>query len=178
MAKTVTATRPESDPAPYQRNCCLLSPLKVPVPRGGVGIADPAALGQHKYGGGDIYGPVYTCAAGFLDLGHLRDHIDLTKYYFSWLRKLKFAKDASIPATAFDGIIVINKDIPKEDRIDVARSIAYSQSIAYEIFEYWSNVPGFHNSAFSPEDLVSNFLGTYVAGVALAAKRSFKIRKG
>jgi hypothetical protein len=176
MAKTIEASRPESDPAPNQRNCCLLVPyVPIGVPGGGVGVADPAALGQHKYGGGDIYGSVYTCAAGFLDLGHLRDHIDLTKYYYGRLKKFKFKQNASFTATAYDGVIVVTKTIPKADRIDVARSIAYSQSIAYEIFEYWNRKPGFHNSAFSPEDFVSNFLGTYVGGVALGAKGSFDV---
>ena len=150
MSKTVTATRPESNPAPNQRNCCLLSPLIPPVPGPGVGIADPAALGPHKYGGGDIYGSIYTCAAGFLDLGHLRDHIDLTKYYFERLKKFKFAKNASFTATAYDGIVTVNSNIPAADRIDVARSIAYTQSVAYEIFEYWRLVPGFHNRRSRP----------------------------
>lgn len=174
MAKTFIGSAPASDPQPNQRNCCLLTPLIPPlVVQPGVGVVDPSNLGPHKYGGGDIYGSVYTCAAGFLDLGHLRDHIDLTKYYYDLLKKNKFVANITIKATAFDGIITTTKAIPKADRIEVARSIAYSQSVAYEIIEYWYNVPGFHNSAFSPEDLVSNFLGTYVAAQALQASGSF-----
>jgi hypothetical protein len=63
--------------------------------------------------------------------------------------------------------------VPAADRVAVAQSIAYDTSIFHEIESYWDFSPGMHNSAFSPEDLVSNFLGTYVGGRALAASGSF-----
>jgi hypothetical protein len=84
-----------------------------------------------------------------------------------------FVANASFPATAYDGVITISKAVPEADKVDVVRSITYDQSVVHEIFTYWDSRAGFHNSAFSPEDLVSNFLGTYVAGIALKGKGSF-----
>jgi len=45
---------------------------------------------------------------------------------------------------------------------------AYQESIFHEIESYWDHSTGEHHSAFSPEDFVSNYLGTYVASQAIA----------
>lgn len=177
MSLSYPAFTPTSNPSPGSRKCCLLTPLIPPgLPEPGVGIADPDKLGRHKYGGGDVYGMIYCCSAGFVDLGHVRDHIDLTRYYYESLRKLKFVKNSFLSTKAeFPGRILLTTTVPKDDRIEVARSIAYYQSVAYEIFQYGVNFPGFHNSSFSPEDLVSNYLGTYVSGLALRDKKAFDL---
>jgi len=55
--------------------------------------------------------------------------------------------------------------------MDVARDAAYQESIFHEIESYWDHSTGEHHSAFSPEDFVSNYLGTYVASQAIATIR-------
>ena len=129
-------------------------------------------------------GLIYTCLGGFIDLGHLRDFADLTRlYYYLLLKQPKengVIKEGSVfPVLpthgGFDGVVIVKKDIPatKDDLdllINIARSLAYDVSIFYEISTYpviSFFEPGKHASAFSPEDLVSNFLGTHVADQAI-----------
>ena len=140
-------------------------------------LPDPTALGRHSFGGSnDVVGQIYCCRAGFVDLGHLRDHIDLTYYYY-WnlvkgganraggeIRPYGIGQGRSSP-----GEVSIKQQIPAADIIDAARSMAFSQSVYYEIATYYDDGWGHHQSSFSPEDLVSNMLGTYVAGKALRA---------
>src|SRR4051812_20633429 len=83
MATTV-ASRADTAPSPGVRACCMLNPhdgrnpITFPTR-----LPDPSALGRHSFGGSnDVVGQVYCCRAGFVDLGHLRDHIDLTYYYY------------------------------------------------------------------------------------------------
>jgi hypothetical protein len=103
------------------------------------------------------YAALETCTAGFVDLGHLRDFADLTIGYSRWLSRHHRAKD-HFNTLVYQGFVDILKEIPAERMIDLAPSIAFDQSIYYEIETYWSNVAGNHHSAFAPEDLVSNFL--------------------
>jgi hypothetical protein len=56
--------------------------------------------------------------------------------------------------------------------LEQARKIAYDDSIAYEIETMKgasSFIPGHLNSAFSPEDLCSNYLGCLAVNTGLAA---------
>jgi hypothetical protein len=155
------------------RPCCLLAaPLpifggKLPIPP----FFDPydeAALAHH-YGGGDKYGLVYTCRAGFLDLGHLRDLIDMTRYYHTALGN----PGRSFPPAHELGSCIVKQPLPtdpaqnKNERIAIARSMAFAESVYHEIESYWQYVWGGHQSSFSPEDLPSNWLGTYVAEQAI-----------
>lgn len=129
-------------------------------------------------------GLIYTCLGGFIDLGHLRDFADLTRIYYYGLLKLPtkngfIKKGTLIPLYethgGFDGVAVVQQDIPAgKDDVDplilVARSLAYDVSVFYEISTYPVITifkPGAHASAFSPEDLVSNLLGTHVAANAI-----------
>jgi len=143
--------------------------------RAGTGAFDMLLRREHS-------GTVYTCAGGFVDLGHLRDFADLTRhYYYALVRR---AKDGVVPsATRFElldshggitGEVVLQRDIPAANVdtdlkgiIDVARSISYDVSVIYEIQTYAQTRIGGRSSSFSPEDLVSNYLGTYVGGRAL-----------
>jgi hypothetical protein len=157
---------------PGQRTCCLLAPTLSPFAADS-NLADPAALGTHG-GGDERVGLVYTGGAGFIDLGHLRDLIDLTRFVYDRLATgsgspaLKTSHGEAIwDAARLGGAPAM--------RIKVARAIAYDDSIGYEIFTYSVMAPGFHNSAFSPEDLCSNYLGTLIAERAiLGGARSFQ----
>ena len=158
-----TGTRTVPPPSPGMRTCCMLSPAHT--------IVEPGTLGTHRADtDSDVYGPMYTCAGGFIDIAHLRDLVDLTRYYHHWLTVGgKNSAGDSFSPFHYRGKVTIKATVPAAQRIDVARSMAYDHSVFHEIYSYWNKVTGMHNSAFSPEDLVSNYLGTYVGGLALAA---------
>jgi hypothetical protein len=172
-----TCAKPSAPRAPATRTCCVLcpeAPWSLFFATFGVGIVDPATIGSHSSSGGDVFGQLYTCSGGFVDIAHLRDTADLTRYYHEWLTK--FGKNAAgdpVPTFFYPGTVTIKTAVPAGDRIAVARSLAYDEAAFHEIESYWEFSPGKHLSAFSPEDLVSNFLGTYVAGKAIAAGGSF-----
>jgi uncharacterized protein DUF4056 len=148
----------------------MLTPVSPPFPGAGVGVVNPTAMGTHNFGGGDTYGIVYTCAAGFFDLAHARDLIDLTRYYHHWLTLGGSNKvGGEVPAFGYRGMTRMRTVVPPADVVATASSMAYDESVFHEIESYFAMTPGGHNSAFSPEDLVSNFLGAYVGGRALAA---------
>lgn len=126
-------------------------------------------------------GTVYTCAGGFVDLGHLRDFADLTRhYYYALVRRrtngvVKSGTSFPLLQThgGITGEVILQRDLPASDPGDlnpliaVARSIAYDVSVMYEIKTYGEERVGGRSSSFSPEDLLSNYLGTYVGGRAL-----------
>ncbi len=130
-------------------------------------------------------GTVYTCKGGFIDLGHLRDFVDLTRWYYYALKKLITKKGEIKAGTTFpifkthgkiEGKASIRKDLQiidedsTTDLILLARLIAYDVSVMYEIQTYYSKGIGDRHSSFSPEDLTSNFLGTYVGGKAIKSQ--------
>jgi hypothetical protein len=128
---------------------------------------------RHIYGAGgllpsDKVGIMYTRAGGFIDFGHLRSIADLTKFYYDALAHRRRKGDVIEPPQGKAlGKVTLLQDLPEERRVDVARSIAYSESVFHEIETYWQNSVGNRHSSFSPDDLISNFLGTYVAGQAI-----------
>lgn len=159
QGSTPTVSAPAVNPsAPSFRSCCVI---------GFSPVLDVTDLGVHRYGGKDKVGLIFTRCAGFMDLGHIRDNIDNTKYYFDVLRSGQNRKDAVFHSIAIGAraLVGINRDIQPSEFIAVARSMAYDDSVYHEI-DSW-DVPIDHNSAFSPEDLPSNHLGTYVAARAL-----------
>lgn len=126
---------------------------------------------DHQYGNSYFFrserersGIVYTCDLGFIDLAHLRDLIDLTLFYYLYLtREGKNKRDSIFPTFGYKGHVRILNFIPSTDRLEMASSMAYDESVFHEIESYWRASLGNHHSAFSPEDLVSNALGTFVA---------------
>lgn len=172
MSLGVSGSEDKGPPSPGKRPCCMLTPE---TPNGSQ-LLDATKLGSYKLDGGDVVGIIYTCRGGFIDLGHLRDLAGLTYYYHHALTKgganvvgKKILQYPIIGRPPLGGI-TIKKNVPAADRIDVAASMAYDQSVFYEIETYWQDAfvdIGMHHSAFSPEDLVSNFIGTHVGTRAL-----------
>jgi hypothetical protein len=161
-------------PGPGGRVCCTLSPANGPFDR----IVDLSQALDHHYGAkgfpinslSEVSGVIYTCALGFLDLGHVRDLIDLTRFYYLHLSKhRRWRAGSKFNTFVSGGTVTILQDIPSRDWLHVARSMAYDESMYHELETYWSRFPGYHNSSFSPEDCVSNFLGTWIAEVAITA---------
>jgi hypothetical protein len=76
--------------------------------------------------------------------------------------------------------VTILQDIPDDDIEETAASIAYDQGVFHEISTYWDigNATvqgGGHNSGFSPEDIVSDYLGARIAQRALGSAAIFDL---
>jgi hypothetical protein len=119
------------------------------------------------FGRDDTVGLIFSKVAGFIDIGHVRDNIDMTKYYYDQLRSSRAAKGKSFASAALlaKATVTITQDIVKPEFISVARSMAYDDSVYHEI-DSWRKT-GDRISAFSPEDLTSNHIGTWVGATVL-----------
>lgn len=162
----IPAARPE---APAFRTCCLLAEP----------IFTKDSPKEHSPSGGnkkEVSGIIYTCNGGFIDIAHMRDVCDLTRYYHHQLKRKAGKKDETFSSVHHYKILGHNgkivKDIPRDKLLHVAARLAYLESVCHEIVTYWyidPDVPGGHNSAFSPEDLVSNHLGANLGIRAIEA---------
>jgi Protein of unknown function (DUF4056) len=171
--RTIIGVMPQS---PGRRPCCILT-ADLPPFRFPDSLYDLSTKLDHKYGAGEdqyfgreeVSGLLYTCALGFVDLGHTRETTDFTWFYFNWLRRKGKNRAGDTFDVQFDlpASLTLKKDVPPADHIRVARSIAYDQALFHEIVSYWLIGLGKHHSSFSPEDLVSNMVGTYVGERAI-----------
>jgi hypothetical protein len=160
--------------SPGYRPCCVFTPDERK-------FTDASAVTHRSGTKSDEFGNIYTCSAGFIDVAHLRDLADLTKHYFDQLTPHKRAKGSRLDSLEYKGPgsnVEVVKDVPAgiNVRLDVALTMAYFESVAHEVESYWyvdpsalflKEGPGMHNSAFSPEDLVSNWFGALVGWRAL-----------
>jgi hypothetical protein len=162
------APSPARPTPPVSRPCCILAPTIRPF-NSTSNIVDPTSMGVHN-DPSERTGHIYCGALGFVDLGHLRDLCDFTKFVHG-----QIVARAGAPGlvTTAHGQAQILSTIPTGSRIAVAQAIAFDDSFGYEIFTYDEfGSPGGHNSSFSPEDLPSNLLGTIVAGRAITRMAS------
>ena len=106
-----------------------------------------------------------------MDLGHLRETCDLTE--FVWMRLQGFAGLPTVIPT-IQGEATIVRQVPPNRWLTVAQAIAFDDALGHEIMTYDLQGPGMHNSAFSPEDLCSNFVGTVVARMAIGIRGVFR----
>ena len=140
-----------------KRACCMLAPPW---------FIDPLLIGNHNSSMNEKNGITYTGGAGFIDISHVRHCCDDTKHVYD---QLMSSSGSPSLITTSHGVATIKQSVPRSMWTQVARAISYSDSIGYEITSYWVSTPAEHNSAFSPEDLCSNYLGTYVAERAIAS---------
>jgi len=143
----------------FDRGCCLL------VSRSLTGVDKL----KDRWGTGTYDrsqpGTLYTGKAGFVDLAHLWSVAEVTAYAYQQIYAA--GGKASTKVGALEGDATLRSTAPKTEWLGLARSIAYDDALAHEIAWYWNRLAGAHNSAFSPEDLCSNYLGTVVAARAL-----------
>lgn len=178
-----------SERAPRHRTCCALAsnlPLHlgsahVPVALGLV-IA-PQSVGLHSYAvhGAlrETNGIVYTRRGGFIDTGHTREFADLTAYLGVQLRRLLARGEGVLRLDSRDGEVRVRVRARVPDAAlartsaRLARRIAFQISVWVEITQHYGHntVRGAEESfsAFTPEDLYSNLLGTYLGSAALEA---------
>jgi hypothetical protein len=121
-------------------------------------------------------GLIYTCRGGFIDTAHVRDYADWTLYLAAEIiRTVRTGGVIRLPDEGGERRIVLEPlDPDLLDRFGLVRSgirlaeyIGFELSVWHEIATWfgWSWVSTFSEqaSAFSPEDLYSNVLGTKIA---------------
>lgn len=156
-------------------------------------VIGPEVVGPHKYDGGllglhpgqdpsagkdwgERNGLVFTCRGGFLDIAHVRDYADWTIYFaahvFNALHRgttLTLADEGGqrrviIHPIAGDRLDAVGA---RDLAIATAQWLAFELSVWHEIATWygWSSFRAFPEtaSAFSPEDMYSNLIGTRIA---------------
>ena len=146
-------------------------------------VLQPEYLGQHSYYKQDLTpelnGLIYTCRGGFMDVAHLRDNADRTAYLYVRIRRV-LGSGAIITlsdegATRQVWLRPFESDLDESQRNELAlllsQRIAFDLSVWHEVATWYGyeSVPGFSErlSGFSPEDLYSNIVGTFIGAEAL-----------
>jgi hypothetical protein len=134
-------------------------------------------LGTHKYLGGNTEGNglIYTKNGGFIDLGHLRDQCDWTKYLYTLI--LQNRQEGNIlQKLGYEGgsknlSINVSPDMDSSDCLLLAGKIAFDLSLWHELSTWFgaSYIPMMPErySSFSVEDVYSNILGVNIAMEAI-----------
>lgn len=196
LAETGSAAADEALPStqrPKDRLCCAFV-SRMPLHLGDSHmpimldeVISPAALGQHSYGGWarsrEGIGLVYTRRGGFIDLGHTRDYADLTAYFAAHLRPLLAAGSGTIEVHPLlsERRVVITKPVPPEllddTSLRIARRAAFEISVWTEVVQLCGKgkMRGAAEvySAFTPDDLYSNLLGTQLGAQAFTSHRPY-----
>ncbi|MDB4935239.1 MAG: Uncharacterized protein JWP87_2211 [Labilithrix sp.] len=177
-----------SQKAPRHRTCCAFA-SELPLHLGSAhvpltfGIVTSArSIGEHSYSGDaaghETNGLVYTRHGGFVDTGHTREYADATAHLAVRLR----------PLLAHGGVLRLGRRdaelrlhvlhrVPESDReatsVLLARRITFQIGIWVEITQHYGHamMRGAEElfSAFTPEDLYSNLLGTALGGAAVTS---------
>ena len=140
-------------------------------------------LGEHRYMGhkSEGTGTVYTHKGGFIDIGHVRDQIDWTRYLYTAILQSRGKGEVVLPLRKEAGRKTLNLNVPAQfdtsDCILLAGKIAYDFSLWHEISTWYgaSAVPFVPEkfSSFSVEDVYSNLLGIHVGMKTLQTERAF-----
>ena len=186
-APHLTADQIKNPPPKIIRTCCAFGTeigfAGVPFARK-TDITSVSNMGPHAYMGGpeEHNGIIYTRRGGFIDLGHLRDCADWTAYLYNLIQASKYDSDLAITKIGYEGgektltlRIPQNFDVNKSS--ELASKIAYDFSVWHEIATWFgaSYVPMIPErySSFSPEDLYSNLLGTYLGIMAIKSDKEY-----
>jgi len=129
-------------------------------------LKDHHYMGNKKEG----IGTIYTHKGGFIDIGHLRDQIDWTRYLYTIILNHKGKGQVVLPLRNEAGRKTLYLNIPADyndsDCILLAGKIAYDFSLWHEISTWFgaSTVPFLKErfSSFSVEDVYSNLLGIHI----------------
>lgn len=174
---------------PRTRTCCALathlplhlSAAHVPITIGLVASVD--ALGAHSYGAAgalrETNGLIYTQRGGFVDTGHARDYADLTAHLMTKLEPLLERGEGTLQLPSMGGEVRVRvhskvaENVPHASAL-LAQRIAFELSIWAEILQFYGHslsrgVDEIY-SAFTPEDLYSNLLGTYLGVAAVTSE--------
>ncbi|MFK7812115.1 MAG: DUF4056 domain-containing protein [Maribacter sp.] len=140
-------------------------------------------LGEHHYMGhkSEGTGTIYTQKGGFIDLGHLRDQIDWTRYLYTTILNSKGKGEIILPLRNEAGRKTLYLNVPAQlddnNCVLLAGKIAYDFSLWHEISTWFgaSTVPLLSEkfSSFSVEDVYSNLLGIHVGMKTLHSNLPF-----
>jgi len=164
-------------------------------------VTGPDEIGHHIYDSGvfdqgskedpddglssnEENGLVYTCRGGFIDTAHVRDYADWTIFLATNIaRSLETGLELDLPDEAGKrhvSVLPFPRDVierigRRSIAIRIGQWLAFQLSVWHEAATWfgWSSVAAFPEkvSAFSPEDLYSNIIGTRIA-VAIASQRT------
>ncbi|MEX0425562.1 DUF4056 domain-containing protein [Providencia rettgeri] len=151
-------------------------------------IVEADSLGEHHYNdsflgasaalmglSNEKIGLLYTDKSGFIDISHVRDTADYTFYLFSQIYpRLGQQWSVSLSEELADRQIHFSAFEPPQSAKQrytlsayLAAKLAFQLAVWHEIAQWYGyqSVPGFSEgiSAFSPEDLYSNLLGSRLA---------------
>ncbi|MBM1107030.1 DUF4056 domain-containing protein [Aurantibacter crassamenti] len=140
-------------------------------------------LGAHHYmsNKSEGIGTIYTNKGGFIDVGHLRDQIDWTRYLYTIILYSRGKGEIVMPLRKEAGRKTLYLNIPEQfddnDCMLLAGKITYDFSLWHEISTWYgaSTVPLMSEkfSSFSVEDVYSNLLGIHVGMKALQSNLPF-----
>jgi hypothetical protein len=165
-----------------KRICCALGGDSSPS-------LDVARLGDepHQYRpktptallrGGGLTGYVYTRRGGFIDLGHVRDYIDYTRWFSTYFSD-RGTQELVVNASSFlfsesGDIHLVKKPLPQRPApvtaALVGARLAYDRALWHEIVSYF-NKEKF--SSFAPEDNFSNAVGVLAGFEAVLTQIEF-----
>ncbi len=129
----------------------------------------PSKFGTHSYSKPnrkEKNGSLYTCRGGFIDFAHMRCAADWTVYIAFRILDgdtvIELPDESGKLSISFKGASALLL----EDITAIAQKIAYERLLWHEAaswyYHYPNHIIGEQQSAFTPEDLYSNFLGTMV----------------
>lgn len=129
----------------------------------------PDKFGVHSYGQPhpkEKNGVIYTCRGGFIDFSHVRCAADWT--VFLAFKMIADSSDFDLEPEA--GSLKLHfqhsSNLLPDDVVALAQKIAFERLLWHEIASWHYHPPNFmfseQQSAFTPEDLYSNFIGTMV----------------
>lgn len=163
--------------------------LGIPIPFYRIdNVVEVSKLGNHRYNdsfwlgtaavlgvGSEKSGLIYSHKGGFLDIAHIRDTADYTYYLFTHIYP-NLGKEWSLTLSneLAQRKIHFNAFTPPEDEAQrytlsayLAARLGFRLAVWHEIAQWYGfrSVPGFSEgiSAFSPEDLYSNLIGSRLA---------------
>lgn len=137
--------------------------------------------------GSEHNGLAYTQRGGFIDVAHVRDSADMTIYIFSHLwPKLGEAFTLTLSDELAQRKLIFNAFTPPEDpasrytlAVYLSASLAFQVAAWHEVAQWYGfeSVAGFSEgiSAFSPEDLYSNLLGSRLAIILILSGHSVSL---
>lgn len=140
-------------------------------------------LNEHRYMGdkSEGTGTIYTNKGGFIDIGHLRDQIDWTRYLYTTILNSRGKGEVILRLRKEAGRKTLYLNVPAQfddsDCILLAGKITYDLSLWHEISTWFgaSTVPFIPEkfSSFSVEDVYSNLLGIHVGMKTLRSELPF-----
>ena len=153
----------------------------------GIAYPDPEHLGKHGYTNGwsEKIGLVYTCRGGFVDIGHLRDAADRTRYCTTITFEKLMNSETELTFRLLEpSVYIVNirypdnwdtlpekEKIAQETALELGRYFAFTTMVWHEIITWYgykyTGVFSEYISAFSGEDIYSDLVGVHVATKAL-----------